>query len=325
MKAIEVTEFGGPEQLRVVNKARPEPGPGQILIEVKAAGLNFADILIRAGQYPLGPKPPFVPGMEAAGIVAAVGEGVTTPAVGTRVMSFVSSGGYAEYALADAAGGVPLPNDLDFAPATALLVQGLTAYFLFKHAARLQPGQSVLISAAAGGVGSLAVQIAKLMGAGIVIGTASTPEKRKLVLSLGADAAIDYTQPGWTDAVKEATDGKGVDIFMDSTGDAATGLKPLAQGGIWVIYGGQSGAQGSLSGAELMGILFQSQMIRGFTLYEVMADPQALAAAMREMIGWVTSGQLRIEMGARFPLAQAAQAHEAISGRKTTGKVVLEP
>jgi NADPH2:quinone reductase len=263
--------------------------------------------------------------MEAAGIVAAVGEGVTTPAVGTRVMSFVSSGGYAEYALADAAGVVPLPNDLDFAPATALLVQGLTAYFLFKHAARLQPGQSVLISAAAGGVGSLAVQIAKLMGAGIVIGTASTPEKRKLVLSLGADAAIDYTQPGWTDAVKEATDGKGVDIFMDSTGDAATGLKPLAQGGIWVIYGGQSGAQGSLSGAELMGILFQSQMIRGFTLYEVMADPQALAAAMREMIGWVTSGQLRIEMGARFPLAQAAQAHEAISGRKTTGKVVLEP
>ena len=209
MKAIEVAAFGGPEELKLVDKPRPEPGPGQVLIEVKAAGINFADLLAREGKYPPGPKPPFTPGMEAAGVVAALGEGVTAPAVGTRVMSFISAGGYAEYALAEAAQAVPLPDALDFAPATALLVQGLTAYFLLKRAAELKPGQSVLVNAAAGGVGSLAVQLAKLFGAGTVLGTASTPEKRELVKSLGADEAIDYTQPGWADAVKAATGGTG--------------------------------------------------------------------------------------------------------------------
>jgi NADPH:quinone reductase len=325
MKAIEVAEFGGTEKLVPVERPRPEPGPGQVLIEVKAAGINFADLRAREGSYPRGPKPPFIPGMEAAGIVAALGPGVTVPAVGTRVMAFLS-GGYAEYVLADAAQAVPLPESIDYAPATMLLVQGLTAYFLMRRAVYLKPGQSVLVSAAAGGVGSLAVQMAKNFAAGTVAGLASTPEKRKWVASLGADDVIDYTQPGWAEQVKTATGGKGVDIFLDATGDTAEGgLKPLAPGGVWVIYGSQQASQGGLSGGELISVLFNSQTIRGFTLYEVLPDPSAIAAALGEMFGWVASGRLHIEASHRFPLAQARQAHEAMEARKTIGKVVLEP
>jgi NADPH2:quinone reductase len=325
VKAIEVSQFGGPEQLVLVDKPRPEPGPGQVLIEVKAAGINFADLLAREGRYYRGQKPPFIPGLEAAGIVAAAGQDVTAPPVGTRVMAFLS-GGYAEYAIADAARAVPLPDTLDYGPATTLLVQGLTAYFLMRRAVFLKPGQSVLVSAAAGGVGSLAVQMAKLFGAGTVVGLASTPEKRKWVASLGADEVIDYTEPQWPEKVRAATGGKGVDVFLDATGDTATGgLKPLAPGGAWVIYGSQQGAHGGLSGEELISILPNSQTIRGFTLYEVLPDPAAIPAALQEMFGWLASGRLHLETSHRFPLAQARQAHEAMEARKTIGKVILEP
>ena len=281
--------------------------------------------MAREGRYPPGPKPPFIPGMEAAGIVAAVGDGVTAPAVGTRVAAFVN-GGYAEFVLADAAQAVPLPDFVNFPAATSLLVQGLTAYFLLKRAARFRAGQSVLVSAAAGGVGSLAVQMAKLMGAGTVIGLASTPEKRELVKSLGADDAIDYTREVWADAVKKATGGNGIDIYLDATGDAAQGgLKPLARLGTWVIYGSQSGAQTGLSAPDLGGMVFNWQTIRGFTLYEVMSDAPAIGSAFHEIFGWLAAGRLHLETKHRFPLAQAKQAHEAIEARKTTGKVVLEP
>lgn len=326
MKAIEVSHYGGPEALQVVEKPRPEPGQGQVLIEVKAAGINFADLLSRAGTYPNGPKPPFVPGLEVAGIVAAIGEGVTTPAVGARVAAVVQNGGYAEYALVDAAQAVPLPDTIDFATATALLVQGLTAYFLLKRAGGLQQGQSVLVNAAAGGVGSLAVQLAKIFGAGRVLGTASTEEKRALVRSLGADDAIDYTKSDWAEAVKAATEGRGADIFLDATGDTESGgLKPLATGGTWVIYGSQQGAHGDLSGNELAGIIGDSKTIRGFTLYSVLVEPDTIAAALRELLTWTVEGRLQVHTDDRFPLAQAAEAQTAIAERRTTGKVVLEP
>jgi NADPH2:quinone reductase len=325
MKAIEIAKFGGPEVLQIVEKPRPTPGPGQVLIEVKAAGINFADLMSREGTYPAGPKPPCVLGMEAAGIITAVGEGITTPAVGTRVAALVQ-GGYAEYALAEATRAVPLPKTVDFAAATALLVQGLTAYFLLKRAGELKPGQSVLVNAAAGGVGSLAVQIAKLLGAGRVIGTASTEEKRAWVRELGADEAIDYTQDGWVDAVKAATGGKGVELFLDATGDTSSGgLKPLAPGGTWVIYGSQQGVPGGLTGGELMGAIGQGQTIRGFTLYSVIPDTNAIASALQDLLAWTTEGRLQIQTSDRFPLAQAAEAHSAIAARRTTGKVVLEP
>ncbi len=323
MKTIEVTKNGGPDVLQVVEGPRPEPGPGQILIEVKAAGINFADLMAREGTYPRAPKPPFVPGFEAAGVVASVGEGVTDWKIGDRAAAMVSAG-YAEYALADAAAAAPLPEALGFAEATALLAQGLTAHGLLTHAVPHIKGKSVLVSAAAGGVGSLAVQIAKLLGAGTVIGLASTEEKRAKVKELGADAAVDYMQEGWAEQVKAATDGQGADIFLDASGDNARGgLKPLAPSGHWVIYGAQSDPSAGLSGADLIGLLFRSQTIRGWTLYEI--GPETIAATLKQLIAWTLSGELTVIAEDKFALADAAEAHRTIEARRTTGKVVLEP
>jgi NADPH2:quinone reductase len=325
MKTIEVTKNGGPDVLQVVEGPRPEPGPGQILIEVKAAGINFADLMSRAGTYPMAPAPPFVPGFEAAGVIAAVGPDVTHLAPGARVMASMRGGGYAEYVLAEAAQTVPLPDALDFAPATALLAQGLTAYFLLHRSAQIRPGQSVLVSAAAGGVGSLAVQMAKLLGAGTVIGLASTDAKRALVKDLGADEAVDYTQDGWPAQVKAATGGRGADIYLDATGDTAHGLDALAPEGSWVIYGSQQGQMAGLDGDALTRLLFGGQALRGFSMHNVFPDAQAIQDALRQQFAWVSEGRLRIESGGRFPLADAAEAHRAIEARRTTGKVVLEP
>lgn len=326
MKAIEVGQFGGTEVLQVVEKPRPDPGAGEVLVKVAAAGINFADIMARQGVYPPGPKPPFVPGMEVAGVVESVGAGVTGFVPGARVFGLVASGGYAEYALLTAEQAIPLPDGIDFATATALLVQGLTAYFLVEEAP-LRSGESILVNAAAGGVGSLAVQIARLKGAGIVIGTASTDDKRKFVTEqLGATVAVDYTKSGWAQEARNATGGKGVDVFLDATGEVAgEGYDALADGGRWLFYGAQSGNASSLSGERIVNMLFKSQSLIGYVLYRSAADSGRVPNALRELIGWVLSGQLKVITEDRFPLAEAAKAHEAIVSRKTTGKVVLEP
>ncbi|MBC8139879.1 MAG: zinc-binding dehydrogenase [Armatimonadetes bacterium] len=325
MKAIQVTQSGAPDVLQIIETPTPTPGAGEVLVKVAAAGINFADLMAREGKYPPAPKPPFVNGMEVAGVVESVGAGVESVKTGTRVFGMVNFGGYAEYALLAANRSVPLPDGVDFATATALLVQGLTAYFLLEEA-RLAPGESVLVNAAAGGVGSLAVQIAKLKGAGVVVGTASTEDKRRMVTELGADAAVDYTQSGWSKSVLDATGGKGVDVFLDATGEVAgEGFDTLANGGRWMVYGAQSGNASDLTGERIFTMLFKSQSLTGYVLYRNTANPESVAKALTEMLGWVVSGKLKVETGSRFALADAAQAHIAIADRKTTGKVVLEP
>lgn len=325
MKAIQVPRSGGVDVLTVIDTPTPTPKNGEVLVKVAAAGINFADLMAREGKYPPAPKPPFVLGMEAAGIVESVGAGVENVKPGDRVFGFVNFGGYAEYAILDAERAIPLPSGIDFATATALLVQGLTAYFLIEDAP-LHSGESVLINAAAGGVGSLAVQLAKLKGAGVVVGTASTDDKRQMVTDLGADAAVDYTKSGWAQAVKDATGGKGADVFLDATGEAASeGYDALAQGGRWIIYGAQSGEMEDLPGARITSLLFGGQILKGYSLYVTMQEPERIEVALREMIGWVLSGKLKGETGDRFSLLDAAKAHSAIADRKTTGKVVLEP
>ena len=326
MKAIQVTRSGGPEVLQLIDPPTPTAGPGQILIEVKAAGINFADIVAREGHYPPAPQPPFVPGYEAAGIVSAVGDGVTNWSVGDRVLSLTSgdcTNGYAEYAVVDAAGAAPIPESVGFAEATALLIQGLTAHGLLTQAVPEIKGKSVLITGAAGGVGSLLVQLAKQLGAGTVIGLASTEEKRAKVKEMGADAAIDYTQDGWPEQVKAATGGKGVDIFFDATGDSAGGVKPLADGGYWVVYGGQATSETALTGGDLMGTIFGGQTVRGWNLNRT--PREVIGETLKQLVGWAADGTLKIIAEDKFPLADAAKAHQAIEGRKTTGKVVLEP
>jgi len=321
MKFIQVDTFGGPEQLKLHEEATPSPAQGQLLVEVKASGINFADLMMREGHYPAVPTVPFRPGYEAAGIVSAVGEGVSGFSVGQRVMAMVQGGGYASHAIVPAEMAVPLPDSLDFAPATALLVQGLTAYFLLETG-QLKPGGTVLIPSAAGGVGSLAIQIAKLKGAGKVIGLAS-PSKHQKVRDYGVDEVFDYNQPGWAKQVMDATDGKGVDIYLDSQGDAGgEGAHTLAKGAYWLVFGGQSSGGGSLDSGTFTGLIFSGVTIRGYSLYE---DMDKIGRALPELIGWAASGQLRIEANDRFPLADAAKAQEAIANRQTSGKVVLEP
>lgn len=321
MKTILVEQFGGPEVLQVVERPDPVAGAGQVLVDVKACGLNFADIMARAGQYPPMSQVPLVPGFEVAGVVAQVGEGVEGFAPGDRVMGMVAGGGYASRAALEASRAVKLPGSLDFAPASALLVQGLTAYFLLEEA-RLQPGETVLIPSAAGGVGSLAIQIAKLKGAGKVIGLAS-PGKHERVRELGADFVFDYNVAGWSKFVLEAAGEAGVDVYLDSQGDlAGEGVETLGEGARWMVFGGQASGEGVLTQAKVFEMLFKNITLRGYAVYHNASDfPRALA----EMIDWVSSGRLQIESSSRFALEDAAGAHRAVEERRTSGKVVLEP
>ena len=320
MKIVEVRKFGGPEVLQIVEEADASPGAGQIAIDVKAAGINFADIMAREGIYPGVPSAPFRPGYEIAGVVTARGAGIEGFPEGARVMAFVPSGGYTSRIVVNAADVIPLPDALDFAQATALLVQGLTAYFLLE-VGDIQPSRTVLIAGAAGGLGSLAIQIAKLKGAGKVIGLAS-PSKHERVRSLGAEAAVDYTQSGWSQQVLAETGGQGIDIFLDSQGDLGSeAFDALGQKAHWLIYGGQ-GMRGNVLPQERLGMMIGKNItLRGYSLF---GDVANFRRGLTELFGWVTSGRLQIDVH-RFPLAEVARAQEAISNRQTTGKIVLEP
>ena len=320
MNVIEVKQFGGPEMLQIIEEPAPAPQDGQIVVEVKAAGINFADIMAREGHYSSVPHAPFRPGFEVAGIVSQRGARVQGHQLGERVFGMVQGGGYASYAAVDAANVYVLPESLDFGPATALLVQGLTAYFLLE-AGQLQPGGTVLIAGAAGGLGSLAVQIARLKGAGKVIGLAS-PSKHELVRSLGADAALDYTQPGWSQSVTAEAGDAGVSVFLDSQGDPGSeAFETLGAKAHWLVYGGQSGGGSPLSPDRLWAMVGKNITLRGYNLY---ADAPEWGRGVSEMLGWVTDGKLKLTAQS-FPLTEAAKAHEAISARQTTGKVVLVP
>jgi len=315
MKAVRFHEFGGADVLRVDEVERPQPKSGEVLIRVAVAGVNYADTMLRAGNYFTRPPLPFTPGFEVAGVIETVGEGVAGLQAGQRVMAKFQGGGYAEYAVARAADVVPVPDELDFGRATALLAQGLTALGLLKN---LQAGQTVLIHAAAGGVGSLLVQLAKQRGAR-VIGTASTAEKLQLAESLDADVMVNYTEAGWTEGVLAATGGKGVDLLIEMVGGEVGGqnVKLLAMGATMIVYGAASGKDFPISA---LGLMSKNLTVRGYTLYS--ETPETMAEFTRELISHVAAGRLRITVQ-EFALAHAAVAHRAVEGRQTTGKVVL--
>ena len=324
MKAIKVEEFGEPEVLQHVDVERPEPGEGEVLIEVRSAGVNYADTMRRRNQYVEPQDLPFTPGSEVAGTVAEVGEGVDDISAGDRVVTLLGTGGYAQYALAPAQSLIPLPEDLDFDRAAAIPLQGLTAYHCIKTSGALTEGESVLIHAAAGGVGTLAVQMAKLLGAGTVIATASSEEKLDLARSLGADVLIDYTEEDWPERVREATEGKGADVILEMVGAdfPEKNLKCLNVFGRMVVFGAASRERGTIVPAALMQ---RCQAVVGFYLPQIMRRPDLFVPSLEEVLAWISSGKLQLTIGGTYPLGNAAEAHSDLEGRKTTGKLLLNP
>lgn len=324
MKAILVEEFGEPGVLQYVDVDRPSPGEGEALIEVRSAGVNYADTMRRRNQYVVRQDLPFIPGAEVAGTVAGVGEGVEGVSVGDRVVTLLGMGGYAEYAVAPARNLIPLPEGLDFDHAAAIPLQGLTAYHCIKTSGALKEGESVLVHAAAGGVGTLSVQMAKLLGAGLVIATASSREKLELARSLGADVLIDYTEEDWPEGVREATEGKGADVILEMIGSdfPEKNLECLNVFGRMVVFGAASRERGTIVPAALMR---RCHAVVGFYLPQVMRRPDLFVPSLQEVLGWISSDKLKLTIGGTYPLSHAAEAHSALEGRQTTGKILLNP
>jgi NADPH2:quinone reductase len=322
MRAIQVTEFGDTDAMELVEVDRPEPGEGELRIEVRAAGINFADIMQRRGHYHGGPEPPYVAGLEVAGVVDAVGEGVGR-SVGDRVVSMVGAAGYAEYAVADARGVLDIPDGMSFEAAAGFPVQFLTAHNCLHEWGELEAGESVLIHAAAGGVGTAAVQIASEAGAR-VFGTASTAEKPETAVELGCDVPINYVEEEFVDRVHEETD-HGLDLVLDGVGGDTTeeSLNALAEFGRMVSYGAASGRPGR---PPTDALLFGNKTVIGYHLGRAMArKPLRVMGAVPELTGMLESGTLEVQVGHVFDLDEAAQAHEFIEDRRSSGKVVLVP
>lgn len=325
MRVVQLTRFGGPEMLEVLETATPVPQQGEVLVQVRAAGVNYFEVLLREDRYAMTPDLPLAMGVEVAGIVEAVGKDVPADIVGTRVavplFGIGGDGGYADYVIADADDVCPLPPSLSFEDAAALQVQGLTAL----HLVRQGPPRSkkVLITAAAGGVGSLLVQLARSNGAELVIAAASTHEKRRLALSLGAHVAIDYTRSDWGENVLEVTGGRGADIAYDLVGGRTTKecLRSLAPGGELMF---SALGRADLQQPELEAMFGLNQAIRGFALL-----PLVTREGLKKDLAWLfdqaAEAKLRVVQGGQFPLASVADAHRALESRTSVGKIVLTP
>ncbi len=315
MKAIRLNAFGGTEHLSVDEIEKPVPAADEVLIKTKAAGINFADIMLRQGKYLFRPDLPFTLGFEAAGTVEDVGSDVHGITTGQRVLGMMRGGGYAEFVAAPMTQVFPIPDGMGFGEATVLLVQGLTAVGLLRD---LKAGQTILIHAAAGGVGSLLVQLAKQKGAH-VLGTASSAEKLKMVADLGADVGINYTEADWVEKVLEATDGRGADLIIEMIGGemGKQNLDCLAVKGRMIVYGAVTGDDFDVSA---LGLLGKMQTVQGYNLN--LETPENMAAFTGELMKAFGTGKLKITLQ-EFPLEKAVEAHNAIEGRQTTGKVVL--
>jgi NADPH:quinone reductase len=315
MRAIQMTEFGGPEVLKLAELPTPEPGAGETLIKVSCAGLNFADTHTRTNSYVQKATLPLVPGGEVAGVRADTGE---------RVVALVGSGGYAEYAVAPTEHVFPIPEGIDDGTALALIVQGTTAWHLYRTAGRVAEGESVVVHAAAGGVGSLAVQLGHALGAGRVIATASSEEKRALALELGADVAIDPAPEGLTERLLQANGGKGVDAVFEMAGGGVfdASYAALARFGRIVVCGIASQQPNEVRTGSL---LRHSRAAIGFYLFHCLERPNMFGDALADLFARVRSGELRAIVGRTYPLGEVAQAHIDLRGRGTMGKLLLDP
>lgn len=323
MQAIRVHQFGGPEVLRYEEAPLPEPGPGEARVRIEAAGVNFIDVYHRKGQYP--GQLPITLGMEGAGVVDAVGPGVSEVKAGDRVVYAMQQGSYAEYAVVPVGKLVPVPDSIHTRLAAAVMLQGMTAHYLSHSTYPLQPSDTALVHAAAGGVGLLLIQAAKRRGAR-VIGTVSTEEKARLAREAGADEVILYTQTDFEVEISRLTDGQGVNVVYDSVGAATfdKSLNCLSPRGYLVLYGQSSGPVSSLDPQVLAakGSLF---LTRPSLAHYAAADRAELLERAGDLFKWMTAGELQVRIDQTFPLAEAAEAHRYLEGRKTRGKLLLIP
>lgn len=320
MKTARVNAFGGVDGLQIVEREKPVPREGEVLIRVVACGLNYSDVMQREGLYPGGPKPPYFPGVEAAGIVEAVGPATAgSIAGGARVAVVVRGGAHAEYVAANERACIPLPDAVSFVEGAAFPVQCLTAYHALLTLAHAVEGETVLVHAAGGGVGTVAVQIARLLGL-CVVGTASTPEKRARILELGADRAVGYED--FEQAARELTGGRGPDIVLETVGGdvlrrSLALMPPLAR--LVVIGVASRDAQP----IDTLKLLFRSHAVLGFHLNAIFEREELVKPSVTQLLSWIVEGQLKLQIGHTLRLSDIGKAHELLSSRQSYGKIVL--
>jgi NADPH:quinone reductase len=329
MKAIRVHNVGGAEALHLDDVAEPRLEPGRLLVRVAASGLNFADTTIRRGRYVMQPALPYIPGFEVAGTVLERGAGVDPVRfpTGQRIAALtMTGGGYAELASVRAAHAFPLPESLSFDEGVAFPLQGLTALHALTTVGRLAAGETVAVQAAAGGVGTLATQLARLIGAGRTIALAGGPDKLRLTQELGADEAVNYLRESFPARVNEITAGRGADLILESVGGQTLerSFDCLAVLGRLVSFGNSSGSQPDLS-AVWPRLRARSQSLIGFHVRAVLDQPPLFQATVRTLLDHLTAGRLRLVIGGRFPLAEAAAAQTLLECRRSVGKLILNP
>ncbi|MFD0695662.1 zinc-binding alcohol dehydrogenase family protein [Paenibacillus sp. GCM10027628] len=321
MKAIVVTAFGGPEFMAYRDLEIPQVQSGQVLIRVEKTSVNFADIKSRYGKK--GASLPFIPGLDAAGVIEQVGADVTHLKAGQRVIAFPSKGTYAEYVVADANLTFALPDSIDFETAAACPVVSFTSFKLLADVARLEPGETVLIHAAAGGIGTTAIQLAKLLGAGSVIGTVGHSKKVDAALNAGADHVISLDQEDFADKVNRLTEGKGANVILDSIAGSISerSLLCLAPYGRLVHFGNSSGEMGHFKTQDLHA---SCRSVLGFSFGTTRVQrPHLLQNTADRVLNYISKGQLKMNIGKQFALKDAAQAHEWVESRQSTGKVLM--
>jgi NADPH:quinone reductase len=322
MKAIQFKEVGGPDVMQLAEVPKPEVRPGMIRMRVHAAGINFADTFFRQGNYLIKPKLPDTPGMEAAGVIDEVGPGVEGLKPGTRIAA-VGLKAYAEYALFHANQVIPLPDFISFEQGAAFPIQTLTAWFMIHTSHHMTPGQTVLVHSAAGGVGIVAMQIAKAAGAR-VIGTVSSNSKVDIVKEYGADEVINYETHDFAEEAKRLTGGKGVDLILDAVGKPTfeKGIGCLAPFGHTILYGRAGGPPDKL---DVFKLFEKSLKVSGFVMYTASANPDLMRKGIEHSFNLIREGKLKILIGKTYPLAEAPAAHRFIESRGSVGKLVLIP
>ena len=339
MRALQITRHGGPEVLRVVEGPDPTPGPGQLKIRVRAAGLNFADVMARLGLYPDAPKPPCVVGYETAGVVEALGEGAAGPPVGARVLALTRFGGQADVVCVPAAQAVELPDGMGFEEAAALPVNGITAWHAIFRVAAVRPKERVVVHMAAGGVGLCALQLLRTIPGVEVFGTASAG-KHAALRDFGCAHPIDYRTQDWEAEVRRLTGGRGVDVVLDPLGgrDTRKAYRLLRPGGRLVCYGAANLATGerrslvrsaaALAGTPFftpLGLMSDNRAVAGINIGHLWGEAALLREELEALLGHWSHGELRARVDATFPLEQGADAHRRIQSRQNVGKVVFVP